>query len=1236
MNTIKESIVKKLKKLIWYLEERLYQRKTEFPSPINSLSPKILTEEEDLKRIHPYLKNLKGAIDSDGVNNIAITGSYGSGKSTILKTFQHLNPEYEYLSISLASFVENERKPEDSEFERRLEVSILQQMFYHVEPSEIPDSRFKRIINLSTKKLFFPSTFLILWSFSTLILFKFNQIEKLNPEGWTAENSIDWITLLTSIVFFIGIGLFVKNLYRIFKNSKINKLSIKGELELGESIDKSVFNQHLEEILYFFERTAYNVVLIEDVDRFNSTSIFTKLREINILINKSKLIRRPVKFVYAVKDEMFQDKNERVKFFEFIIPVIPFINPSNANDQLTKLITHANLQDVLSADFTSDVVTFIDDIDMRLLINIFQEYQLYSTLLSSDLIQDKLFSIIVYKNLYPADYGELQKRNGILYDFFSNKPNYIKDLTNQYKDRIKEISSRIEQLEGEANNSIKELRAVYINKIISRLDKFHAFNINGDHVSVEEILEDENFKQIECSKSIGYTYYSARRSRSYHNEYDIIPSNVVQTDFNFSELEKESSVKLTYKQREKIIIERNSNGISTLKSEKEKLRQKINSIGSMSIKELFEVVNPDKHLGCFAGSNLMRNLLLNGYIDEHYDDYITLFHGVTLTKEDFTFERNVKSGHILPFDHTITKFEPLIKRLPEHYFKRESILNYDLMSFLIDNTHRYRKNVEHLFQYLSDDGDKQFEFIYGYIKTNPTNIDIFIETLCNYKPNLCKYILKNSMLPEDEIRNLIRIIFNYARLDSILKFEDCNYLEAYLSQMNDLFLFCSTLKQTDTIESFIANRGIIFESLDTPSEHQRHIFEYIHDKNLYILNEHNILSIIKGGSNEVEKKELNSSHYTTLLKLDMKNLLNYINDNIEEYIENVMLAIEDNKEEDEETVIRIVNREDVDLALKEKVITSQNANISLISSINDFEAKQIVLKNNKLIPHWSNIFDYYKAIEHIDFDETLIKFLNTEANYLTLCKSSLNIKGVDSETVEQVSENLLHCNKLDFDAYAFLISSIPFQYTRLNLEKLDEDKIHELLRENLICLSSDNFNGLKLKENKLHIKLIEIYQDLFIETLDELELDTDDYLSVLQSSGISDSVKLSFIQQIEDNIIIKNRSIAHEVGLILPENRTIDICYEVLAAIFDTRISRPKKTSLLNLYFDRLDNIQIQGLIEKLGEDYKKIFRKRHKPTFPKDSHHITLFGHLQKKGLIIRFEAKDGENEIKVFANYQ
>ena len=150
-----------------------------------SLAPKVLKNENEIKKIRPYLNSLKIAIDDNDITNIALTGAYGAGKSTILETFKDKNnQDYKFLNISLASFTdisENETKTTKEEFERKLEVSILQQIFYHVEPSEIPDSRFKRITYFSKNELLKLAFGFILWLISAIIILKLGYISKLNP-----------------------------------------------------------------------------------------------------------------------------------------------------------------------------------------------------------------------------------------------------------------------------------------------------------------------------------------------------------------------------------------------------------------------------------------------------------------------------------------------------------------------------------------------------------------------------------------------------------------------------------------------------------------------------------------------------------------------------------------------------------------------------------------------------------------------------------------------------------------------------------------------------------------------------------------------------------------------------------------------------------------------------------------------------------------------------------------------
>ena len=60
------------------------------------------------------------------------------------------------------------------------------------------------------------------------------------------------------------------------------------------------------------------------------------------MINNSKDINRRVRFIYAIKDDIFTDK-DRTKFFDYIIPVVPFINSSNSFKKLTDLLEQENL-----------------------------------------------------------------------------------------------------------------------------------------------------------------------------------------------------------------------------------------------------------------------------------------------------------------------------------------------------------------------------------------------------------------------------------------------------------------------------------------------------------------------------------------------------------------------------------------------------------------------------------------------------------------------------------------------------------------------------------------------------------------------------------------------------------------------------------------------------------------------------------------------------------------------------
>lgn len=108
---------------------------------------------------------LKKAADKR-INNIAITGPYGSGKSSIIKTLREdkldTDMSIDCLFVSLATLQANDlsdsseanfENDEEEALNRKIEYSILQQLVYKENIEDVPNSRISRIIHYDAKTL---------------------------------------------------------------------------------------------------------------------------------------------------------------------------------------------------------------------------------------------------------------------------------------------------------------------------------------------------------------------------------------------------------------------------------------------------------------------------------------------------------------------------------------------------------------------------------------------------------------------------------------------------------------------------------------------------------------------------------------------------------------------------------------------------------------------------------------------------------------------------------------------------------------------------------------------------------------------------------------------------------------------------------------------------------------------------------------------------------------------------
>lgn len=1165
---------------------------------LNTTAYQFLTANDKAENIDEYVKAINDALENNKVKNIAISGSYGSGKSSFIKTFEKNNPQYRFLDISLATFGD---KQTDLSL---IEKSILEQMFYKVKNTTIPQSRLKKINRLKWIPIKIISVLLIVSSY--FVLFQPKIFENIAILKFLLEiNSIEYLKYLPVVFLIIGAYYIVNKLLIIISNTNIEKLSLQN-LELKSNSDSaSLLNQYLDEILYFFEKTHFDVVVFQDLDRFENLDIFTKLRELNNFVNNSEQVAKKIVFIYAVKDEMFKNAHERTKFFDFLIPIIPYINATNSKDVLLDYF-----QDV-EKSFLYDISLYISD--MRLLKNIYNEYLIYSSNLDTNLDKTKLLAMIIYKNFEPQDFEELHKCQGLVYGVFKGKKEHITAYIEEIQKEIDSISNQIKDIDSEPKHNIKELKQQYIFEIIEKLGaQFYGnFYINNNQISVASIIEDTNFNTLKQSTNISYLN---------RNGYS-------QGSVNFKDIETNLG---NYDKREQFIIDKTNTKKSNLYNEITKLKKEQEKLKDRNLKELFEQYGDVAIFGSedFENNELVHYLLSYGHIDENYEEYISNFFGVSITKDEQEFLRNVKnSGKAFPFDYELKNLQEIVQfRLSINEFSKESVLNLDLMNYLLEHKSLYNQQIEKLFLQLSN--EKSNEFIL-YCLDYCNQRKEFVSSIVKFYQKFW-FLLMNSRA--DKLITYFGWVIHYSEYENIKSLNHNGCLKEYLVNVSSIQEFSGDA--ANKVTRLIKDLDIKFIRLDLTNSHE--IVNFIFENSYYALEPHMINKIIftKCAPQGSVEEDLKYAHLTTIksdkLLQGKEALLSYINDNINEYIENIFLRIETNTKESEETCIELLNLETLNEDLKLKIIEKEEVKIIDIDSIDKTLWEQLI-RHNKIISSWDNAFKYFNDSD--SNNALILNYLNIEEN----AKKISEIKcGGDYEKKNNFFNGkllrfIIETNSFSISSYEYLIKNLGYWYADLDISKLDKEKISLLIKYGRFQFKKACFDALKEKESNLHIVLIEKNKDKLLEEFENFEFETGDIIKILEidKGVVSDAMKKDLIEKV-DYALIANKNIAKLIYKYVDRTNIKPI--EYIKQMLKNLESLESKINLIVEQNNGLDDNQFIQILDFLPEEYSKIKNFDGKQTVLKDNYYNQKLITILKNRGFITSDKPDKKDQIRLY----
>ena len=502
----------------------------------------------DVSGCEEHIKALEWAVSSGRIKNIALSGPYGAGKSSIIETFLLRNPlvQEKKKKISLATFTE---ETEDGPVivSENLEEGILKQLFYKVKQSKIPQSRYRKLHKIEYWPIFWKTVLCVLLTLAMLFVFWPSTFEtgcdlilgagsKIYSGIKSADVNIGE-RLLASITYscFAFLSLlvlagFARILQLFAARLSLKEIKLPTDTTIGQkdSDGESIFNKNMDEIVYFFEATDFRVVFIEDLDRFKDPEIFIQLRELNTLLNSCETIKEPVIFVYAIRDDMFKD-SERTKFFDFIIPVIPIINSTNSGECLLEMLQQSSqegIQHDISRGYVLDILPYISD--MRILQNIYNEFVLYKATLKTrqklTLHDEQIMSLIVFKNLYPGEFAALQAEEGIVKQAFRDKSEFVEKKQEAINVQIDTKILALDSIAADTLNSAQELKHLMLCAVsawrgIAYRVQFHG----GAQYSADTILAD-NFDMSNLLKEGRWIVYYATKTGTTSSDWLDVPS----------------------------------------------------------------------------------------------------------------------------------------------------------------------------------------------------------------------------------------------------------------------------------------------------------------------------------------------------------------------------------------------------------------------------------------------------------------------------------------------------------------------------------------------------------------------------------------------------------------------------------------------------------------------------------------------------------------------------------------
>lgn len=1186
-----------------------------------------LTPKYDEAAHGPYVAAITKALKNPKIKNVALSGNYGVGKSSILLQVAELESgRVVELSLSTLAPVEapdpdhKALPPQATTPTNRIQQEIVKQLLYREEPNKAPGSRFRRIERFQWRRELGLAAIV---GFAVAVLFLI--------VGWgatitaTLKPVIDLALWIYPIVWLAASGVVFALRSLLQGRVHIKAFSAGPAAVTLDEHSVSYFDQYLDEIVYFFETSERDIVIFEDIDRFNDSHIFETLRSLNTLLNASpQLDGRTIRFVYAIKDSIFDRiglesegrkdatavefddpamaeavRANRTKFFDLVIPVVPFITHRSARNLASQLLD--GLDNKVSPDLIDLAGRYVPD--MRLLKNVRNEFVVFRDRIFSgdgselDLRETDLFAMMLYKSTHLGDFEAIRLGKSNLDLLYAAQRKLVAENIPRLESEIRTTQRQLSRV-GKVTDRSAQMGArllAHIERTIAAAG-FHTQNPQyslGRTVKTTDQLKTADFwRELTAegdAAKVGWRSNYSGQSLTFTRQHLVDELGDSLDASTWEEADRDDLNATLKRQQEQLAFLRKADMGETIK----RPEFTVDYDGTV---QPFESVAER-----LLTRGLAFQLVRAGYINRNFTLYTSTFHGNRVSPAATNFiihhvEQNAMDAH---FKLSGDDVEAVVRERGVSALADPALFNIAILDHLLA-TNVTRADV--MVASLARNTTGSAEFLQAYL-TGGAATDLLVERLARKSANVLHYLITETDL--DDATRLHLVSHTLANLMPGMKYytdADCGrYLLDNYAAMPALTSDALSAQAAARIAIVFGMTPIKLPDLEPLTQSARSAFVA---RNIYMITRANLISALGEGSSLAldDIRERNDDVY----KYVLTDLGAYIaaldGEETNRSADGFLTTIEDALEHPADRLDEVI----VGASAESRILDLEDASET---------AWPALARSNRFPATFANVVRFIRSVGSVDEDLVVV------------LKHARAISDIDAAPEQ---------NKVDL-AIAILAAR-PVLHSTYRVPLVKSLALAEPLSVAAIAAEATPLFALLVKNNLIpddeatyaHIKHIGWeWREQFIEasrafrTYMTPEIVGNDLRSLLTSSTVAKSIKLVTLERAQDYASASDAVGRRELARFAIANNA-ELPVGVVEMVAADRGDAGTVVTLLQPHLDTLDDERLFALLRTVGGPYAQLTAVgRDRPAVQETAANQALLRSLTGRGIVSTPEKK-------------